>query len=103
MSSTELWVRMALEDHVASFTRSDVEGLLAEIDHLRHVLAGEEKARDLLSKGMESQCELMDGLKQKVRKLDGELGQLRACEVCGVRYDRERSGKCACVRQEVGQ
>lgn len=32
-------------------------------------LVGEEKARHLLRKGMESQCELMDGLKQEARKL----------------------------------
>ena len=43
------------------------------LDALAIQLVGEEKARHLLLKGMESQCELMDGLKQEARKLAAEL------------------------------
>ncbi len=41
--------------------------LLDEVDRLKMDLAGTEKARLLLMTGMESQCELMDSLKQEIR------------------------------------
>ena len=40
----------------------------AEVVRLRFCLEGESKARSLLEKGMESQAELMDDLKQKARQ-----------------------------------
>lgn len=43
--------------------------LIAEIRRLQMELQGRDKAIALLHKGMESQCELMDGSKQDVRRL----------------------------------
>jgi hypothetical protein len=47
--------------------------LKAENDRLRFVSEGERKARELLLKGMESQAELMDDLKQEKRRLTAAL------------------------------
>lgn len=56
------------------------------LEALAFQLVGEEKARHLLLKGMEGQCELMDGLKQDVRRLaaerDAAVARVAALEVC---------------------
>ena len=56
---------------LAASSRIIIPKLLEEIDRLNHVLVGEQKARTLLLAGMESQAELMDDLKQRIRKEAG--------------------------------
>ncbi len=43
------------------------DALRAEVERLKMEIVGHQKANDLLLKGMESQADLMDGMKQKLR------------------------------------
>ena len=63
-------------DHQAwgQIGRQRVRDLIAEVRRLRCQLEGERKARELLLAGMESQAELMDGLKQELRRLRPSAG-----------------------------
>jgi chromosome segregation ATPase len=54
-------------------TRSELE---AEVARLRHIIAGHEKAAALMNAGMESQCELMDAMKQSLREAQAEVARL---------------------------
>lgn len=65
----------------------DVATLIAEVERLRMeteaqrmALIGEKKAHDLMRKGMESQCERMDELKQKCRRLEADNARLRGTD-----------------------
>jgi hypothetical protein len=64
---------------VVMFARSALDALPAWIRralYAEHVLAGEQKANALWAKGMESQCEVMDGLKQELRKAQARVAEL---------------------------
>lgn len=50
----------------------------AEVERLRCSLEGRDKAIALLNAGMESQCELMDGLKQETRQQTARIAELEA-------------------------
>jgi hypothetical protein len=52
--------------------------LRAEVARLRNVIAGHEKAAALTAAGMESQCSLMDAMKQELRETRAEVARLRA-------------------------
>lgn len=54
------------ERHVDAVIKEN-EGLCAEVERLKMEIVGYQKANDLLLKGMESQADLMDGMKQKLR------------------------------------
>jgi hypothetical protein len=59
----------------------------AENVRLRNVIAGHEKAAALMNAGMESQCSLMDAMKQELRSAQTEVARLRdVCKV-GEKYD----------------
>lgn len=51
-----------------------------EIKRLTRCAEAAEKAKHLLLKGMESQCELMDGLKQETRQQKMEIERLKRGE-----------------------
>lgn len=51
----------------AAAAERDRDELRAESERLKSEIVGHKKANDLLLKGMESQAELMDGMKQELR------------------------------------
>jgi hypothetical protein len=61
----------------------------AEVARLRHVIAGHEKAAALMNAGMESQCSLMDAMKQELREAQDEVARLRAEREAVVEHIRE--------------
>jgi peptidoglycan hydrolase CwlO-like protein len=67
-------------------TRSELE---AEVARLRHIIAGHEKAAALMNAGMESQCSLMDAMKQELREAQDEVARLRAEREAVVEHIRE--------------
>ena len=67
--------RRIIAKFVLSHTELDV--LKVKLESLERELTGATKARDLLLKGMESQSELMDGLKQKTREQETTITTLR--------------------------
>jgi hypothetical protein len=55
----------------------EVAQLKSEVAQLKLELEGERKANALWAKGMESQCELMDSMKQELRALRKENAALK--------------------------
>lgn len=54
-----------------------LEKALDMVAELGREVAGLKQANELYRKGMESQCELMDGLKQQARQQEAEIARLR--------------------------
>ncbi len=69
-----------------------VEGQTAELERLQLQYERDQSAYRLMQKGMESQAELMDGLKQQARSYKAVAERLAAALTVAIKYCHWRHG-----------